>query len=146
MNWKNFDEGDPSTWADQEESAKFVQMPRGLTAENGAKAALMGEFHINREVTDDEGNEATERIDVPWVTIKEIYSAVVKHFQASTKKQAVAPHERISGVCRWKKKNQCYFSVCGLAWGEGVGVLPFLAIDIEPKYCPHCGKKMQVEE
>lgn len=81
MNWKNFDEGDPSTWADQEESAKFVQMPRGLTAENGAKAALMGEFHINREVTDDEGNEVTERINIPWATIKEIYSEAIRYFE-----------------------------------------------------------------
>lgn len=81
MNWKNFDEGDPSTWADQEESAKFVQMPRGLTAENGAKDALRWKFAIQRKILNDEGNEVTERINIPWATIKEIYSEAIRYFE-----------------------------------------------------------------
>jgi len=61
-------------------SRKFVKMPRTLTAENGAKAALIGEFSFCRDAVDEDGNEIAERIDVPWTTIKTIYSAAVDHF------------------------------------------------------------------
>lgn len=49
-------------------------VPVELTAENGAKAALMGEF--NFRFGDDTPN-------VPWTTIKEIHRAVVKLFASS---------------------------------------------------------------
>ncbi len=68
-----------------------VMMPRELTAENGAKAALMGEFSIqfpikcccdgedgDCEVCGGSG-EYTQTVNVPWTTIKEIYRAAVKH-------------------------------------------------------------------
>lgn len=70
----------------------FVLMPARLTAENGAKGALSGEFTIRHETTcsacyfdeaDDDcevcGGEIqyVERITVPWETIKEIYSGAV---------------------------------------------------------------------
>lgn len=70
---------------------KTVMMPRELTAKNGAKAALMGEFiilfpmkcHCNREQDDCEvcggSGEYMQPVNVPWVTIKEIYAAAVKH-------------------------------------------------------------------
>lgn len=70
---------------------KTVMMPRELTAENGAKAAMMGEFSINFpmkchccgldencEVCGGDG-EYMQPVNVPWVTIKDIYAAAVKH-------------------------------------------------------------------
>lgn len=71
----------------------YVLMPKALTAENGAKAALVGEFTILHEVTCsgcayDEADEDcevcggeieyTERVAVPWDVIKDIYAAAVK--------------------------------------------------------------------
>ena len=70
---------------------KTVIMPRELTAENGAKAALMGNFIINFPMKcychGDDGNcwacagsgEYMQPVNVPWTTIKEIYKAAVKH-------------------------------------------------------------------
>lgn len=72
-------------------ATKTVMMPRELTAENGAKAALIGEFSINFPMKccchgEDEGcdvcegmGEYMQPVNVPWVTIKEIYAAAVKH-------------------------------------------------------------------
>ena len=66
-----------------------VLMPRALTAENGAKAALIGDFYVEVEVpnpTPDvfEGSGDTgtylNRYPVSWTTIKAIYAAAVKHF------------------------------------------------------------------
>jgi hypothetical protein len=76
-----------------------VIMPRKLTAENGAKAALIGEFNIPFPVVcsacaydgaqhDCEvcgGTiEYTQTVNVPWTVIKEIYAAAVKHFHPLT--------------------------------------------------------------
>ena len=66
----------------------YVKMPRALTAENGAKSALMGEFFIHRSVTCPEcGGEGcedckgiggwSEPVAVDWTTIKEIYAKAV---------------------------------------------------------------------
>ena len=57
-----------------------ILMPRSLTAENGAKAALTGEFKISVELVYEDGNEESIDVDVPWTTIKAIYAAAVKHF------------------------------------------------------------------
>ncbi|WP_312388537.1 hypothetical protein [Stutzerimonas nitrititolerans] len=79
--------------APQVEQSWLVLMPASLTAENGAKAALMGEFSIQHEATcsacyfdaADEDCEVCcgevnyiEHISVPWETIKDIYAAAVK--------------------------------------------------------------------
>ena len=66
-------------------------MPRSLTAENGAKAALMGEFHEVIELSCpqcDEDNEECElcndtgqlleKVTVDWTTIKAIYAKAVE--------------------------------------------------------------------
>jgi hypothetical protein len=74
-----------------------VLMPRALTAENGAKAALMGEFKVSwktecpecfgmpSEDADEEecstcggAGETTYHVDVEWTTIKEIYKRAVE--------------------------------------------------------------------
>ena len=78
----------------------MVLMPKELTAENGAKALLSGEFHIERQVPnpdydsdlDDDGEgvdldgepeEFTEQIPIPWDTIKKIYAMAVQHLGKS---------------------------------------------------------------
>lgn len=50
--------------------SEFVLLPKSLTAENGAKALLIGEFY--------EG-----KTPVTWVTIKDIYKKVVEHYTKS---------------------------------------------------------------
>ncbi len=59
----------------------LVIMPSHLTAENGAKAALIGEFHetFTYEYQDNDGVQM-EKVDVPvtWSTIKKINEAAVK--------------------------------------------------------------------
>ena len=55
----------------------MVLVPRELTAENGAKSALLGEFHLDcYEGTGNEGHV------VPWDTIKEIHRRMVSLFAA----------------------------------------------------------------
>lgn len=82
-------------------SGEGVVMPRSLTAENGAKAVLLGEFSESVIVECPECNGSGEidrpwhgsdpcescdegkvKQDVPvsWTTIKAIYAAAVKHF------------------------------------------------------------------
>ena len=77
----------------------FLLMPTRLTAENGAKYALSGEFFVDQEVVCDlcdsvdlgpanckacHGNGTyTVRVPIPWPTIKEIYKRTVMHFMNS---------------------------------------------------------------
>lgn len=81
-------------------SSLGVVMPRSLTAENGAKALLMGEFFEEIEVPNEEycgcgecdycieiqDEDATEtviqKVPVSWDTIKRIYDMVVSHYGA----------------------------------------------------------------
>ena len=53
-----------------------VAVPRELTSENGAKAALMGEFFF-------QPYEDSAPVAIPWTKIKEIHRAVVLHFAAA---------------------------------------------------------------
>lgn len=61
-------------------------MPRRLTAENGAKALLMGEFFEYHEISyyDEDGDEVErlEKVPVSWNTIKKIYDKIVSHYGA----------------------------------------------------------------
>ena len=76
---------------------KTVVMPRELTAENGAKGLLIGEFFeeisiecpecLSMDVCDDDTcpecfgtNKIEKRVPVSWTTVKEIYAVAVKHF------------------------------------------------------------------
>lgn len=76
-------------------------MPLTLTAANGAKGALSGEFKVSRTVRchecggegcDDCGDagEFEEEITVPWDTIKEIYRAAVDACRAAMLTQPVS--------------------------------------------------------
>lgn len=74
----------------------LVSLPRSLTAENGAKDLLIGEFHEYTKIScpecdDDEdwvdgcqtchGNGwITRQVPVQWDTIKRIYDKIVEHF------------------------------------------------------------------
>jgi hypothetical protein len=58
-----------------------VLLPRELTAENGAKYLLNGEFfetHIDSFSLTDEDIES--KVPVQWSTIKEIYAKIVEHY------------------------------------------------------------------
>ncbi len=58
-----------------------VLLPRRLTAENGAKAALIGEFHEDFDILDENGDEQYVKVAVTWDTIKRIWEAAVRHFE-----------------------------------------------------------------
>lgn len=73
---------------------QLVMLPSTLTAENGAKAALMGEFYeevemmcsaCNYDIPQEDcevcGGEVTwtQRAPVSWTTIKGIYAKAVEH-------------------------------------------------------------------
>lgn len=58
---------------------KVAILPAALTAENGMKAKLIGDFWFTKEIWDDEGQGYRSiKCVVPWTTIKEIHAAVVK--------------------------------------------------------------------
>lgn len=73
---------------------KKILMPRELTAENGAKGALIGEFSVkfpmqcpfcreNDNESCDHCNNTGQlfhEVNVPWITIKEIYARAVECF------------------------------------------------------------------
>ncbi len=72
----------------------YVMVPMRLTAENGAKAALLGEFNLEYSLTchecfgegcDDCSGEGTwtNTIPIDWTTIKEIWAKGVEHFVAA---------------------------------------------------------------
>lgn len=81
-------------------TADMVLMPRSLTAENGAKALLSGEFFIEIpeagycdcgeedceacELTEDNDLTPTQRVVVPWTTIKQIYAKAVEYLKQET--------------------------------------------------------------
>ncbi|WP_256660847.1 hypothetical protein [Klebsiella michiganensis] len=72
----------------------YVMVPMRLTAENGAKAALLGEFNLEYTLTchecfgegcDDCSGEGTWTSTMPidWTTIKEIWDKAINHFAAA---------------------------------------------------------------
>jgi len=56
----------------------LILLPKRLTAENGAKGLLSGEFELMVETS---GRMRPFFITVPWTTIKDIYKTVVEHFK-----------------------------------------------------------------
>lgn len=57
---------------------EYILLPKKLTAENGAKALLIGEFYHQKHFTDHDGSDVSIDIVVPWHVIKEIYSKIVE--------------------------------------------------------------------
>lgn len=68
----------PLVFGGDVEYAGMVVMPRRLTAEDGAKAALIGEFTVTVAVDSKIGH--CIHAPIPWTTIKGIYEAAVRHF------------------------------------------------------------------
>lgn len=79
-------------------------MPKALTAENGAKALLMGEFHetviMQCESCEGDGHFDDEpcfdcdgagdyalEVTIEWTTIKEIYAMYVKYVENKLAKE-----------------------------------------------------------
>lgn len=62
-------------------STDSILLPRKLTAENGAKAALIGEFYEDFGLLDEDGNEQYVKVAVTWDTIKRVWDAAVAHFE-----------------------------------------------------------------
>lgn len=61
----------------------YVLVPRKLTAENGAKGALTGEFSETFDYEDEDGIECSAEVLVSWTTIKAIHKKMVAHFDAA---------------------------------------------------------------
>jgi len=57
-----------------------VILPRKLTAENGAKTLLSGEFSESVGVVNEDGDEHNDEVPVRWTNIKRIYDMVVAYF------------------------------------------------------------------
>lgn len=81
----------------------YVMVPMRLTAENGAKGALSGEFSETKFVNCPEcfGDDECETCDgsggieitvpVTWTTIKEIWAKGVEHFAAAPQSPGIEP-------------------------------------------------------
>lgn len=84
--WDNLDYsqvGEDGVTGDVAQAAPdSVLLPRKLTAENGAKAALIGEFSETVALLDEDGEEHPMSVPVSWDTIKRIWDAAVAHFAA----------------------------------------------------------------
>jgi hypothetical protein len=58
----------------QQEEVERLQ--EALTPSLGTKAAYMGEFQFGFPDWDEDGNEVTRNINIPWTAIKEIMAAI----------------------------------------------------------------------
>ena len=76
----------------------WVAVPKRLTAENGAKAALIGEFNLEYSLTchecfgegcEDCSGEGswTNTVPIDWATIKDIWAKAIDHFAAAPQKE-----------------------------------------------------------
>lgn len=65
-----------------EENKTTGFMPMSLTAEDGAKLLLIGEFFETVYMNDPEtGEDYIHKVPVSWSTIKDIYDKIVTHYQ-----------------------------------------------------------------
>lgn len=51
-------------------------LQEALTPSGGTKGEYIGEFNVPYPIQDEDGEERTLRINVPWTTIKEIMAAI----------------------------------------------------------------------
>jgi hypothetical protein len=85
------------------DSGADLELPNQLTAENGAKGALIGEFFEEIEILvecPDEGDDCeeedcdgthhtiTHKVPVSWTTIKAIWKSAVEHFEERREAEA----------------------------------------------------------
>lgn len=56
--------------------AENDRLREALTPSGATKYAYISEFSWKREITDENGDEATEELTVPWTAIKEIMTAI----------------------------------------------------------------------
>ena len=82
-----------------------ILMPRRLTAENGAKKLLSGEFHIyanDQQCPECDGfggdcdvcfgaGEVNQELTIDWTTIKAIYAKAADYFEANPTDKTVKP-------------------------------------------------------
>lgn len=109
----------------------YVMVPMRLTAENGAKAALLGEFNLEYSLTchecfgegcDDCSGEGTwtNTIPIDWTTIKEIWAKGVEHFAAAPQEVQIVSEK----IEQYRKKNdRC--DVCAEGARGGCGTCAF---------------------
>lgn len=55
-------------------------LPLTITAENGAKALLSGEFSEEVELYNEDNEPYYKTVSVTWSTIKNIYRKIVEHY------------------------------------------------------------------
>jgi hypothetical protein len=77
--------------------ANFIKMPKHLTAENGAKSLLCGEFsetiEVNIEIDDPDSDgidTVLQEVTISWTNIKKIYSKAVEYLGISIDKSSDA--------------------------------------------------------
>lgn len=58
---------------------EFVLMPKKLTAENGSKGLMIGEFFEESEYIDENWESIKSKVPVEWDTIKDIYNKLVDY-------------------------------------------------------------------
>lgn len=56
--------------------ARLKELKKALTPSTETKAAYICEFSVPLPDKDEDGNEVMRHINVPWITIKEIMSAI----------------------------------------------------------------------
>ena len=67
-------------WCLYDDAEKMIKLPTRLTAENGAKAALMGEFSHNVPHPLTSFPDCVQVVDISWTNIKKIYAAAIDFF------------------------------------------------------------------
>lgn len=67
----------------RKQADEIERLRKALTPSAETKAAYMGEFHVSLPSWDEDGNEVRRKINVPWVTIKEIMAAIRKEASVS---------------------------------------------------------------
>lgn len=59
-----------------EQAAEIERLREALEPSGETKCAYMSEFSFTREVFDEDGDEVTEELVVPWSTVKDIMAAI----------------------------------------------------------------------
>ena len=74
--WMPLPDGPSDQPTPSDKDAEIERLREALTPSGSTKAAYIGEFAFPVRRLDEDGNEYSEMIDVPWTTIKEIMVAI----------------------------------------------------------------------